>query len=104
MLRRKPDQTCEPYRAIVGVPEKGVLGIEDLVDGPIRGRKFEFFRRNLKAPTLVSQLEGDSPIELPNPIDVRKVLMRLWNLAEWPAEEKEVSDADPNILKFRKQA
>lgn len=100
LKRIRRDQEVELYRAIVSVPN---AAIADLEERPIRGMKIEFYRKTARARTRVAILEESCTQELPEAIDVRRPLTRLWQLPYWP-DETPAEGEQSNILKFRKQA
>lgn len=97
--RTLPDQTEEPYRRIVSVPNAAVQFLESL-DHPLRGAKVAFQRRAPRARTAVNVLEATSAWDLPPAIEIRKALIRLWNLPYWPVEKE---DGSPVTLPFRRK-
>lgn len=88
----------EWFRGIAAVPAAAVEAIEGRV---LRGLRLSFYRKAARAKTIVGVVEEACQFDLPPAIDVRTPLMRLWSLPSWPGEAEQ---ADPNILKFRKQA
>jgi hypothetical protein len=77
--------------------------VQALTGKKLRGCLVEIYRRGKTSRSQVSVLETSCPFALPEPCDMKAVLMRRYQLPSWPVQQaaEETGEQQPDILKFQ---